>query len=154
MKILTILLFFTLINLSFAQTDSYFEMLRSDLKSEKVAVITDIMKFTDKEAEGFWPVYRQYEFEVSKLGDETLKLIKEYAENYSNMTNETAEKILLKSFDLKEERLELKREYFGKFSKVIEKTRAAKFMQLDNQIDLVLDLQITKELPLLDELSK
>jgi hypothetical protein len=55
------------------------EIHRCELKWEKVAVITDIMKFAGKEAEGFRPVCREYEFEVSKHGDETIKLIKEYA---------------------------------------------------------------------------
>ena len=150
-----IIIFFVLISgATFAQTDSYFELLRSDVKTEKISVITDVMKFNDQEAEVFWPIYREYEFERTKLGDKKYNLLKKYAENYENMSDDTAEEILLEAFDVSEERIDIKRKYYKKLSEVLSKRRAAQFMQLDNQIDLVIDLQVHQEIPLLDELSK
>jgi len=59
---------------------AYVELLRSDLRAQKVAVITEMMQFTDAEDAAFWPVYREYERDLTKINDERLALVKEYAQ--------------------------------------------------------------------------
>ena len=135
---------------TFAQ-QSYFELLRQDLATQKVALITEVMQFTDEEADVFWPLYREFDFEGSKIGDETLKLIKDYAANFENITDEKAVELMNKNFDLKKKGLELKRGYMKKFSEVIAPARAVKVMQVMNQIDMIIDLQIASQLPLIGE---
>ena len=151
MKKLIAILIFLSVSTIFAQTDTYLEILRSDLKVEKVAIITYVMDFSDEESEAFWPIHREYTLKNDEIGDNTVKLIKNYAEHYDNMTEEKAEEILKASFDLKEDKLDLKRKYFKKISKAVGKVKAAKFIQLDNQFDAIVNLQITSELPLLEE---
>ncbi|MCK5086118.1 MAG: hypothetical protein KAQ90_01300 [Melioribacteraceae bacterium] len=150
MKLLTAIFCFTLASILSAQTDSYIEILRSDFKAEKVAIITAVMEFTDTESEKFWPVYREYELKRAELGDQTLKLIKNYAENYETMSDEKAKELVNNSFDINEDKLDLKKKYFKKISKAVGIKKAAKFIQLDNQFDVLVDFQITSELPLLD----
>jgi hypothetical protein len=41
----------------------------------------------------------------------------------------------------------LKKKYFKKFDKVLPSKTVAKFFQLENQINLLIDLQIASELP-------
>jgi hypothetical protein len=135
---------------TFAQ-QSYFELLRQDLGTKKVALITEVMQFTDEESEVFWPLYREFDFEGSKIGDETLKLIKDYAANYENITDEKAVELMNTSFELKKKKLDLKRNYLKKFGKIIAPARAVKVMQVMNQIDLIIDLQIASQLPLVGE---
>ena len=48
---------------------AYAELLRADVRAQKVAIITEVMGFTDKEDEAFWPIYREYDLEMAKLGD-------------------------------------------------------------------------------------
>jgi hypothetical protein len=150
MKEFIIAIFILAASFTFAQ-ESYFELLRQDLATKKVALITEVMQFTDKESEVFWPLYREFDFEGSKIGDETLKLIKDYAANFENITDEKAVELMNKNFDLKKKGLELKRDYMKKFSKVIAPARAVKVMQVMNQIDMIIDLQIASQLPLVGE---
>lgn len=131
--------------------ESYFELLRQDLATKKVALITEVMRFTDEESEVFWPLYREFDFENAKLGDEMLKLIKDYAAHFENITDEKAVELMNKNFDLQKKGLDLKRDYLKKFSKVIAPARAVKFMQVMNQIEMILDLQIASQLPLVGE---
>jgi hypothetical protein len=153
MKKLTIAIFILASAFTFAQ-QSYFELLRQDLSTQKVAIITEVMQFTDQEAEVFWPLYREFDFERSKIGDETLKLIKDYAENFENLTDEKAVELMNANFDLQEKELQLKRDYLKKFSDIIAPARATKFMQVMNQIDMVVDIQIASQLPLIGETIK
>ena len=61
---------------------AYVELLRSDLRTQKVAVITEMMQFTEAEDAAFWPIYREYELELSRLNDERLAAIETYAKIY------------------------------------------------------------------------
>jgi hypothetical protein len=40
---------------------AYAELLRSDVRAEKVAIITEVMDFTEAEDAAFWPIYREYD---------------------------------------------------------------------------------------------
>ncbi|GMR25701.1 MAG: hypothetical protein BMS9Abin39_1018 [Ignavibacteria bacterium] len=150
MKKFIIAIFIIASAFTFAQ-QSYFELLRQDLSTQKVAIITEVMQFTDEEADVFWPLYREFDFEKSKIGDETLKLIKDYAAHYENITDEKAVELMNTNFDLQKKELDLKRDYLEKFGKVIAPARAVKFMQVMNQIEMVIDLQIASQLPLIGE---
>jgi len=49
------------------------------------------------------------------------------------------------------EEINLNRIYMAKFSKVVSPTRAVQFMQVMNQIDLIIDVQIASQLPLIGQ---
>jgi len=150
MKKFIIAIFILVSSFTFAQ-QSYFELLRQDIGTKKVALITEVMQFTDQESEVFWPLYREFDFEKSKIGDETLKLIKDYAAHFENITDEKAIELMNTSFDLQKKKLGLKRDYLKKFGKVIAPARAVKFMQVMNQIEMIIDIQVASQLPLIGE---
>ena len=66
---------------------AYAELLRSDVRAEKVAIITEVMGFTEAEDAAFWPIYREYDAEMAKLGDERVALIADYAKDYATLTD-------------------------------------------------------------------
>jgi hypothetical protein len=131
---------------SFAQ-ETLLEVLRSDVRAEKVAMITEMMMFTDEQAEVFWPIYRDMDHEAGKLTDQRIALIKEYAENYDSMTDKVAKDIVGRSFTLREKRLALEKKYYRKISNALDPITAAKFFQLNREINLMIDLQISSGLP-------
>ena len=91
MNRLLLIVFLMITTTTFAQdVDSFVELLRSDVKTEKKAIITEVMDFTEQEAAAFWPEYRNYEFDLDKLGDARLILIKDYADNLETMTDDKA----------------------------------------------------------------
>ena len=147
-KLLFVIVFVLATTVGYAQ-DAYIELLRSDVKTKKVAIITEVMHFTNEEANAFWPMYREYEFELTKIGDGRLELIKDYAQNYETMTDEKAKELVDRALRLEGKRTKLKKKYFKKFDKVLPSKTVAKFFQLENQINLLIDLQIASELPLI-----
>lgn len=153
MRKVFILLFVAATTVVYGQNKSpgaYVELLRSDLRTGKVALITEVMEFTDAQSSAFWPLHREYELERSKIGDENLKLIKAYAMHYDRMTDEKATLMVKKLFQLKESRLALKKKYFEKIGKALSPVVAAKFIQLENVINNLIDIQIAAELPLIE----
>ncbi len=149
MKKLSLIIAFVLASSAGYAQDAYIELLRSEVKTKKVAIITEVMHFTNEETNAFWPVYREYDLELSKIGDGRLQLIKDYAQNYETMTDEKAKELVDRALRLEAKRTKLKKKYFKKFDKVLPSKTAAKFFQLENQINLLIDLQIASELPLI-----
>jgi hypothetical protein len=130
-----------------ANLRAYVELLRSDVRFERVAIITEMMQFTEAEDEKFWPVYREYEAALSKLNDDRLALIKEYAAAYHNITDEVADRLARGALDLEGRRHALKVQYYDRFKSVLSPKTAARFLQVENQILLIIDLQIASSLP-------
>ena len=40
---------------------AYAELLRSDVRAQKIAILTEVMGFTEAEDKAFWPIYREYD---------------------------------------------------------------------------------------------
>jgi hypothetical protein len=132
-----------------ANLRAFVELARSDLRTEKALIVAENIDFTADEAIEFWPLHREYEMELGKLQDHRIELITRYAKQYRSMTDKEAAQLANDVFDLEEKRTALKRKYFKKFSKVVPALKAARFFQIENQINMALDLQIAASLPLI-----
>ena len=128
---------------------TFVELARADIKTQKALIMAENLPMTDDEAVEFWPLHRDYETELSKLNDQKLALIQRYAETYKSMTDKQATELAKGSFDIEEKKTDLKRKYFKKFSKVMPATKAARFFQIENQLNMVLELQVAASLPLI-----
>jgi hypothetical protein len=129
--------------------DDEIEILKSDIKSNRKAIIIESMNFTEAESAAFWPIYNKFEFELEKLSANRIKNIKDYADNYEKMTGEKANELIKNAFKFQKDRLSLNESYYKKYAKVLPPTTAAKYMQLENEIQTLIDLQIASELPLI-----
>ena len=144
--IIVISLIFPLI---LAAQDAYIELLKSDIRAQKVAIITETMDFSEKQASLFWPVYREFNAAQEKIADEQLNLIKQYLKFYENMTDETAKVLWKKSLEIDQSRLDLRKKYFTKFEKILSAKLTAKLLQLEQQINMLIRIQVESQLPLL-----
>ena len=112
------------------------------MRAQKVAIITEVMGFTEAEDAAFWPIYREYDLEMAKLGDERWRMIDEYARSYSQMTDAVAEKLASKALDLEARRQALKAKYYERVKKALSPRTALRFLQVEHQLLLIIDLQI------------
>jgi len=100
----------------FAQdADSYLEVLKSEIKTDKKAIITETMGFTEKESQAFWPIYNEFEYELDKLANKRIANIKDFAANYDSLSDKKADELLMNSFSYLEDRLSLNKKYYKKF---------------------------------------
>ena len=127
---------------------AYAELLRSDLRTKKIAILTEVMEFTEAEDAVFWPIYREYDAEMTKLGDERVALIAEYAKNYDTLTDEMANKLGTSALDLESRRQAVKAKYYDKLRGALKPRTALRFLQVEHQLRLLIDLQISASLPI------
>jgi hypothetical protein len=128
---------------------AFVELARSDIRTQKSVIIAENLPLTEAEAVEFWPLQREYEGQLGRLLDERYAGIVQFAREYGTMTDAQATTLATKAFDLEEKRTALKRKYFKKFSKVVPAVKAARFFQIENQLNMALDLRVAGCLPLI-----
>jgi hypothetical protein len=134
-----------------AKVDQDVSLLRQDLRSGKKQLIAANLNLTDEEATKFWPVYDEYANEAAKLGDEKYALLKEYAEGYGKLSDDEALSLLKRSTALDEKIAQLRSKYVPLVNDVLPGTKTATFFQIDRRLSNLIDLQLAKEIPLVQD---
>jgi hypothetical protein len=127
------------------------ELLRKDIRSIKKQLIAANLTLADSEATKFWPVYEQYSADMGKINDTRTAIIKDYAEEYGTLTDEQADGLIRRWLDTDIEQTKLRQRYVPTFRKVLPGKKAATFFQLDRRISTMIDLQLTSQLPLVQD---
>lgn len=130
---------------------AYIRLLRADLKTSKERIIKEAMQLSDQQAAAFWPVYREYDAEQTKLGDQKLAIVNDYAQNFMTMNDEKADQLARRAMALDEQRMALKKKYYELMKKALPTVLVVRFFQVENQIQLIVDLQIASNLPIIEE---
>lgn len=133
---------------------AYVQLLRSDLNKNKSQVISDVMQFDAEQAAAFWPIYKDFQADLGKIGDQIVDLVTRYVQGYDTMTNDLADQLATKLLDIEQQRNDLKRQYYFKFKTALDAITAARFLQVENQIDRLLDLQLASQLPVVGPAEK
>jgi len=134
-----------------AQTvDDYIELVRGQLKADKKTVVAEALQLTPAESTVFWPIYNQYNNEMYVIQDKRVALIKDFAANFNTMTPEKADELVLKMFTIKGELLKLDKSYYPKFKKVLPTVKVARYFQLENKIETLVNAKLALEIPLLE----
>ncbi len=127
--------------------DSTIALVRANMQADRNTLITTGMNFSDKDGAAFWPIYREYEYERSRLDDRRVAVIKEYTQKYPNLTDAEAKAMATQMLDCDSQLAELKKKYFKKFNKVLPALTVTKFFQLERRVDLMMDMQVEASLP-------
>ena len=133
-----------------ASADENIRLFRKDVRSLKKQIISANIQLTDAEAQQFWPVYDRYTAEMEKIEDGKFELIKEYARNYSTITDEQADAYIKGRAAVEESILQLRLKYLPVFRKALSGRTAALFTQMDFRLGLVMDLQLASQVPMIE----
>jgi Spy/CpxP family protein refolding chaperone len=135
-------------------SDKDIEMLRADLRTQRKQIMAQNMTLTADEATKFWPIYDQYRQEAIKANDERWAVIKDYAANYNTITDAQAQDYMKRANAVDEQLLALRMKYVPLFEKVISAKKTALCYQIDRRIDLLINLQLSSVIPMVDTNSK
>jgi hypothetical protein len=121
-------LFFIASNLV-AQQESKLEK----LEAMKIAFITEKLSLTTKEAQNFWPIYNEYSQKIEKLRKTKRSDLGELKINIENSSDKEIEALLSDVFDAKSKEIELQKEYYFKYTKVLPIKKVALLYQSEHQ---------------------
>lgn len=130
---------------------AYIELIRSDVRQEKSQLMGVVMQLDAADAAKFWPLYSEYDAELTKVNDLRSNNIQEYARTYTQMTDAKADELIKTALDYQRQRSELLGRYFERVKQELGAITAARFVQIEHQLLLIIDLQIASSLPIVGE---
>ena len=131
--------------------EEYIELLRSDVRDQKGEIMGAVMALSIDQSAKFWPIYSQYDAELTKLNNLRVANIQEYARNYDHMTDAKADELVRKALDYRRQRSELLAKYYGRVKASLGSIEAARFLQIESQLLSIIDLQIDEALPIVEQ---
>jgi hypothetical protein len=134
-----------------ANIRAYVDLLRRDVKNMKTQIMGDVMQLDADDAAKFWPVYKDFEAENALLGNQIVAIVRTYAENYGKMTDATADQIATRLLTIEPQQNALKRKYYDRMKRELGAITATRFLQVENQLERLIELQIASQLPVISQ---
>jgi len=128
----------------------YLQQLRTDIQSDRQALVAASLGLTDEEGEAFWPVYRDYRGDMAKVGDRMQTLIQDYAQIWDTATEEQAKTMVNQMLAIQRDELKVRKSHLSKFRKVLPEVKVARFLQIENKIDVIVKLGLADVIPLIE----
>jgi hypothetical protein len=118
------------------------------VRADKKLLVAANMQLTEGEGKAFWPVYNRYQDELFLLRARTVRLIKDYADAYDQMSNEIAKKLLDEYLTIEALRLKLRQAYLPKFRRALPEVKVVRYYQIENKIHAALAYELAAQIPL------
>lgn len=150
MKKIAIILGVLLFSYGTSQAQELLDLLKKDLNKEKRTLVSDAMDIKEENKTAFWEIYGEYETASDKLIDLRAKNINNFADNYEKLTDEIANEIASTYIEIETGKLKNTKTTYKKMKKVIGAIQATRFIQIMNQVQLLIDVQIASEIPLIE----
>jgi len=132
----------------FALPNNEVELFLVNKAVQKKAVVLANMGLQGETKQIFGDLYDQYQEKLMKHRLQELKLIKDYAVAYDNMTDDKANKIIVEWATLEEAELVLKKDYAAKFKKIMPSASVIRYFQIENRLQLLNEVKATNLIPL------
>ena len=126
------------------------QILRDKIKADKKLLVATNMELTDTEAKGFWPVYEEYQKELTAINQRIGKLIESYAADYraKSLTDEKAKKLVEEMVAIEKAEAAMKAAYVPKLGKVLPQVKVARYLQIENKIRALVKYELAGAVPL------
>lgn len=119
---------------------------------EKKLMVENFMQLNDADAQKFWPIYNNYETERGDLTSRRIKVLKQYADQYSTLTDEQADVLMKDVFSIRKKDLALKQKYFNQIKKNMSAKTATSFYQLEEYIQTAIRYSLLEQIPFVGEM--
>ena len=136
------------VNTGNAELNNALEMVRSVSRLDRKTVIAAQLTMTPDESALFWPLYDEYAAELKEVDDRLVQLVVDYARNFENLTDEMARTMLDDYLDIESDRLDVRKKYVRRFDDVLAPKKLARFVQVENKLNVVAELYLADEIPL------
>ncbi|MDY0987161.1 hypothetical protein BSF41_12890 [Flavobacterium sp. ACN2] len=120
----------------------------------KAEVVKEYLGLTDVQAAAFQPIYDKYETERKALSQKKIQILEDYAKNYANLSDAKATELTSSNLKYNQEAEKLLAKTHSKLVKPIGGINAAKFVQLEQYLQVTIRAEIQDAIPFIGELDK
>jgi hypothetical protein len=133
---------------SFSQVSSTEqELIKSYFKLTKMAIVEEAMALSEKDGAIFWPLYKQYDVEASKLNQFRIDYLNDYVEQVENITDEQVDAFLKQANSYNKKMAALKSKYYKLMKKELSSKVAIRFMLVEEYIQTAVKYELLETLP-------
>lgn len=125
----------------------YIELLHTDVRQQKAQIMGAVLALDVDQSAKFWPIYSEYDAELTKLNNLRLANVRDYARTCNDMTDAKADELIQNDLDYRKQRTELLVKCYGRVKASLGSTEAARFVQIEDQLLMIIDLQFDSVLP-------
>jgi len=126
------------------------QILRGGGGAGKKLLVASNMELTESEAQGFWPIYDEYQKELQKINQRMAKVLESYADDNrkKSLTDDKAKKLIDEAVSIEQAEANIKSTFAPKLSKVLPVKKVARYLQIENKIRAVVRYDIAQGVPL------
>ncbi|HSF15190.1 MAG TPA: hypothetical protein VLK65_06525 [Vicinamibacteria bacterium] len=134
------------------QPASNMDILRDKLKADKKLLIAENLGLTEAQSAKFWPVYEEYQKELTGINQRLVKVIQSYANEYnaSTLTDAKAKSLMEEALSIEEAEVALKKKYLARLEGVIPAMNAVRYLQIENKIRALIRFDLAASIPLVE----
>ncbi len=103
------------------------------IEAMKVGFITNKLELSAKEAQLFWPLYNEYNQKMDKLRKTKKSDFDDLKNKGENLSDREISTFMDEVFATRQKELDLQKEYFDKYAKVLPLKKVALLYQAENQ---------------------
>ena len=127
------------------------DVLLSAIRANRKALVAANLNLTDDEAAKFWPIYDRYQKEIITVSDRGLAVIKDYMDNYANLPDDKAKKLVEDYLTAEADRVQVRRTFIPEFAAVLTGRKLARLYQIENKMDAVIRYDLASTIPVIDQ---
>jgi hypothetical protein len=131
------------------EDDRAVQLTRSAIQAERQAVLGANLELDEKESAIFWPLYQEYRDALESAISTRVDLLNQYFASYETLTDKEAITLLEKHFAWEKEVLTVQSTYAKKMSKSLSGKTVARFFQIENKMDIIVEYELAGEIPLI-----
>ncbi len=132
-----------------AKDDSAIQLTRSAIQAERQAILASNLELSEKESAIFWPLYEEYRNALESAVKTRVDLLNQYFASYETLTDQEATALLDKHIAWEKEVLKVRSTYAKKMSKALPGKTVARFFQIENKMDIIVEYEMAGEIPLI-----
>jgi hypothetical protein len=131
------------------EDDRAVRLTRSAIQAERMAILGANLELDEEESAVFWPLYEEYRDALESAIDTRVNLLNQYFASYETLTDSEAIELLEKHLAWEKEVLKVRNAYAKKMSKSLSGKTVARFFQIENKMDIIVEYELAGEIPLI-----
>jgi len=131
------------------EDDRAVQLTRSAIQAERQAILATNLELSEKERTIFWPLYEEYRKALESAVNTRVDLLNQYFASYETLTDLEATTLLDKHIAWEKEVLKVRSTYAKKMGKALSGRTVARFFQIENKMDIIVEYELAGEIPLI-----
>lgn len=127
----------------------FMDALRKDVRQMRTQAMQSAIVLEPGQSGPFWTIYEEYQADLEEITQARTELLRDYALMFETMSDDEAVELGHRAMELRAEQADLVRRYFDRIAEEVSGTTAGQFYQVEQQVQMLIDLQLAMEVPII-----